>query len=242
MTHADAANAETNGDTNADAPDAADADATVANVCFFCAAESTGKCPDCGLVNFCSEDHFSFHKFGDICQPFEVHFGGPDVGRYLRATRDIKPFEIVVIDQATALGIFDDAKPICLACYEPIGDTGSTPCPSCRMPMCDDPQCLGSELHEPECKVLRNHQPEPISVSSDDVNPVYSLIGPLRARRWKSDPKLWKLLISLESHLEERRADFRWQWVVNRVVPVAKACGLSDEDIEELGKFKLVSN
>jgi hypothetical protein len=31
--------------------------------------------------------------------------------------------------------------------------------------------------------------------------------------------------------------DFRWNWVVNRVVPIAQACGLSDEDTQEIGQI-----
>ena len=209
--------------------------------CFYCGTEASEKCPDCNLVSFCSPDHFVHHKHEDKCQPFYVEFGGEDVGRFLRATRDIKPFETVLTDRALALGIFDDSKPICLSCYEKIGETGSVPCPFCRMPMCDDPKCLDSDRHKPECEVLRRHQPDPISISSDDVNPVYALIGPLRIRNWKlRDPVVWKEILSLASHVEERKKDLRWSWVLNKVVPIAKACGLSDEDIEELGEINQI--
>ena len=58
--------------------------------CFYCGIEAHSKCPDCGLVEFCCAQHFAHHKDEDRCQPFVVHFGGDDVGRFLRATRDIK--------------------------------------------------------------------------------------------------------------------------------------------------------
>jgi hypothetical protein len=33
--------------------------------------------------------------------------------------------------------------------------------------------------------------------------------------------------------------DFRWNWVVNRVVPIAQACGLSDEDTKDIGQIQI---
>lgn len=68
-------------------------------ICFYCSGDAPDKCPDCNLINFCSSDHLAHHKVDELCQPYVVHFGGEDVGRFLRATRDIKPFEIIVVDQ-----------------------------------------------------------------------------------------------------------------------------------------------
>ncbi len=116
------------------------------------------------------------------------------------------------------MGIFDDTKPICLTCFERIGENSSL-CPFCRMPMCNDPKCLDSEQHKPECEVLRRHGPEPISVSEDDVNPVYSLIGPLRLLRWKkTEPTIWKEILGLASHIEERRKEIRCQFKKSHVL------------------------
>jgi len=33
----------------------------------------------------------------------------------------------------------------------------------------------------------------------------------------------------------------RWQWVLDRVVPIAKACGLTDQETEEIGESYRVS-
>ena len=78
--------------------------------------------------------------------------------------------------------------------------------------------------------------PEPIKIDHEDVNPVYSLIGPLRILRWKSEPIIWKEILSLASHVEERKSDLRWGWVLNRVLPIAKACQMNDAELEEIGK------
>ena len=197
--------------------------------CFFCGTETTKKCPNCDSIHVCNDDHLGHHRDEDtgLCQPFAVRFGGNDVGRFCVATRDIKPFETVIIDRAVGLGIFDDSKPVCLTCYEPIRESGSVPCPFCRMPMCDDPKCLDSERHKPECKILRRHEPEPISVELDTVNPVYALIGPLRLFRWKSEPYIWNQIVGLEGHVEERKSDFREQYYKTFLADVLQAWKLT---------------
>ena len=52
------------------------------------------------------------------------------------ATRPIKAFEPVVLDQALAFGPCEHTKPRCLACLKLL-DEVSTVCPECNLPMCD---------------------------------------------------------------------------------------------------------
>jgi hypothetical protein len=67
---------------------------------------------------------------------------------------------------------------------------------------------------------------------------VYALIGPLRILRWKkADPGVWAEILKLSSHIEERRQDIRWSWIVNRLLPIAEECGVQKEDLDFLGKF-----
>jgi hypothetical protein len=40
------------------------------------------------------------------CQPFQVEHGGPEVGRFLRATRDIRPFEVVSVTRLANISSF----------------------------------------------------------------------------------------------------------------------------------------
>ena len=43
----------------------------------------------------------------------------PDLGRYLVATRDLKPGELVISETPLVLGPQAVTIPICLACYKP---------------------------------------------------------------------------------------------------------------------------
>ena len=54
------------------------------------------------------------------------------IGRILTATRDIKPFEIVIDDTALIYG--PKVTPVCLGCLGPI--SGDIVCSSCQWPMC----------------------------------------------------------------------------------------------------------
>ena len=59
-----------------------------------------------------------------------------EFGRYMVATRPIKAFEPVILDQALAFGPCEHTKPRCLACLKQLNDV-STVCPECNLPMCD---------------------------------------------------------------------------------------------------------
>ena len=58
--------------------------------CCFCCQPSDQVCPHCGLVYFCCEDHLFIHRPEDFCFPFRVE-ANEAVGRFIVATRDIKP-------------------------------------------------------------------------------------------------------------------------------------------------------
>ena len=60
------------------------------------------------------------HRSG-ACQPFELRTK-EGVGRYLVATRDIQPFEVILEDACVGWGPFVDLKIVCLACMQEIKD------------------------------------------------------------------------------------------------------------------------
>ena len=61
----------------------------VMDSCFFCGQPADNTCPHCGLVSFCSPEHFSFHRPKGRCFPFRVGFSEKR-GQHLVATRNIK--------------------------------------------------------------------------------------------------------------------------------------------------------
>ena len=62
----------------------------------------------------------NLHRSG-ACQPFELRTK-EGVGRYLVATRDIQPFEVILEDACVGWGPFVDLKIVCLACMQEIKD------------------------------------------------------------------------------------------------------------------------
>ena len=53
------------------------------------------------------------------------------VGRYLVASRDVKPLELVLWDTAAATGPCADSVPVCLECGDKVD--GSYHCPHCQV-------------------------------------------------------------------------------------------------------------
>merc|ERR1719474_888355 len=73
--------------------------------CFLCGDPASSCCEWCGLVYYCSHYHLSKHrpKTSDRCLPFAI-VASPDKGRYVVATRDIEPLELLIDDTAAAIG------------------------------------------------------------------------------------------------------------------------------------------
>ena len=96
--------------------------------CYYC-HESTGLQCQCGQ-HYCGDLHLKIHRPGQYCLPFRVAYSDT-VGRYLVASRDIKPLELVLWDTAAALGPCADSVPVCLECGDKVD--GSYQCPKCQV-------------------------------------------------------------------------------------------------------------
>ena len=78
------------------------------------------------------------------------------VGRYLVATRDIEPLELIIEDEPAVFGPNHDTGPACMECLIPTD--GSFLCPQCSLPLCG-PDCLDGPFHKPECQVFSKALP-----------------------------------------------------------------------------------
>ena len=211
--------------------------------CFLCTNPPVGKCDSCDFGEYCSQEHYEVHKTKDgFCQPFRMRYK-KGMGRCLETTRNVKAFEMVLQDTWGIWGTDNNSPTYCLACLANVEDITST-CSECNIPMCDNVECRNSEIHQLECEILRNHKPEKLVVKNG--HPVYALIAPLRIFRFKKDASNGQMeatrkfedIMSLESHLEERRRDQdRWDWVRYEVLPILKRCSLTEEDIEIIEKI-----
>merc|ERR1719273_2079917 len=82
-------------------------------------------------------------------------------GRYLVATRDISPLELVMTDQPCVVG-----PPV-------------TPCQGCQVPLCSS-SCQAGPRHKTECQVFQRMD---VKMELDDLNKnhlLYSVVFPLR--------------------------------------------------------------
>ena len=99
-------------------------------------------------------------------------------------------------------------------------------------------ECRNSEIHQPECQILRNHKPEKLLVTHEHA--VYALITPLRifslnqrgTNRLANYSDTFTDIMSLSSHLQEHKNDIqRWSRIENDVLPILRSCNLLESEI-----------
>ena len=97
--------------------------------CFYCETESNDQCELC----------LKAKRF-----PFEVR-KNDELGRYMVATRDIKPFETILEDEALAYGPSEFNPVCCLICLQAV-EKISKVCPHCNLPFCDSEVSFDNQL------------------------------------------------------------------------------------------------
>ena len=100
--------------------------------------------------------------------------------------------------------------------------------------VCKECQAGLATIHEPECLVFRQHQPEKLKVELDSTmpSPIYSLVVPLRVLSLREkDPARWKLALTLTSHLEESpNPNDKCQFIWATGMPILERCGMNEAD------------
>ena len=94
--------------------------------CFLCNAPCERKCPDCDTP-YCSEQHLKHHLVNledgrTVCMPFRIDHSDPAMGRHFVATRNIRPLELILMEDAAVVGPATKTKPLCLNCLQPATD------------------------------------------------------------------------------------------------------------------------
>ncbi|KAJ8936161.1 hypothetical protein NQ318_016485, partial [Aromia moschata] len=108
------------------------------------------------------------------------------LGRHLRATRDIKPGEIILQEPPLIWGPSQMTVPVCLGCGKAVNEKNSKPCFKCGWPVCNE-TCAKAPAHIPECRY---------TVSRGE-------------RQFLSE--VWKKIDNLQSHCEERRGTQKYE-------------------------------
>nr|XP_023028068.1 protein msta-like [Leptinotarsa decemlineata] len=180
--------------------------------CAVCQKPAGHKCGGCHNVYYCSKEHqksgWKSHK--KQCRPFKIT-SNDILGRFLKATKDIKPGEIVLQENPLIWGPSQTTVPVCLGCCKFITTKNSRPCTKCGWPVCSD-VCEKAPSHIPECRytVLRGDK---VSITNFGiVHPTYQCITVLRLLYQKQFlPEVWKKLELLESHCEQRKGTQKYE-------------------------------
>ena len=84
--------------------------------CWLCAEPAETPCEDCDRVHFCGPGHRDLHRQrGGTCRPFTVR-RSDSVGRFMVATRDIEPLEIILEERPLVMGPCRDGNLVCVEC------------------------------------------------------------------------------------------------------------------------------
>ncbi|XP_049803432.1 SET domain-containing protein SmydA-8-like [Schistocerca nitens] len=136
------------------------------------------------------------------------------MGRYLVASRDLQPGDLVMREKALVVGPCHDSPPLCLGCYKRFDaeNRGDYRCPGCAWPLCG-PQCAGrgQELGHSaaECAAMSAHGTArrlPAPLASPGARLYYGAVAALRCLLLKAAaPARWRTLLTMEAHNELRR-------------------------------------
>ncbi|XP_069163542.1 uncharacterized protein [Procambarus clarkii] len=172
--------------------------------CAECQKPATIVCGGCWQLGFCARDHqiTGWVKHRPKCRPWRIGCSS-ELGRFMVATRDIAPGELLLEDKPLLLGPKMLTEPVCLGCYRPLSN-GDHQCRGCGFPICGS-QCEGTDDHEAECKAVRDSGiPVKVSVYGD-INSMYECITPVRILALRdTDPSVWNKMMALESNSEMR--------------------------------------
>ena len=87
----------------------------IGHYCWLCGEPADSSCEDCAGVHFCGPGHSELHAQQGGCRPFTVR-RGHSVGRFMVATRDIAPLEIILEERPLVTGPCRDGSLVCVEC------------------------------------------------------------------------------------------------------------------------------
>lgn len=131
--------------------------------------------------------------------------------RYLAASRDIKPGEVILKEKPLVVGPRVDSDPVCLACYKPLPLNQQPRCSLCLVaPVCGV-HCERSGAHtDTECNILKEAARKDDLVLSEHSQIVLPLRCLSQLQNSPTDSK-WMSFLELESHEEKRRGTLIWR-------------------------------
>jgi len=182
-------------------------------LCYLCNCEIEDSFGEFSCSNheetrhFCGELHFSYHKHDtDTCLPWSI-FSSPQYGRYLVASRDIQPGELILKEDCICWGPNHELEEcVCVECLNLIPDYEQEKvrwCENCKLPLCLN-HCQSHPTHDIECKIVASYRSKE-NCDNDDFTSWYSIIEIIRCQHLlKSRKDIKSLLSNLMDHNSER--------------------------------------
>lgn len=131
------------------------------------------------------------------------------MGRYLVASRDLRPGEIIMTVDPLVVGPPQGCQPLCLGCYKKLHlEENAYRCEGCGWPQCGlGCQGRGTEYghSDAECRVYQSVRPKLLTADASALTPLYLAVVPLRCLLLQSDPDRWRTLLTMEAHNDIRR-------------------------------------
>lgn len=192
-------------------------------VCAVCSVPAKSRCSNCNQAHYCSKEHQKHHwkQHKHDCHPFKVE-KNEKLGRCLIATRDIKPYEVILKEGYVVRGPSQNTQPVCLGCLNAVDEAAHVDCERCGWPLCS-PTCQHIAEHSSECNLLHSAG-NTVSINyfnGSEPHPMYQCVSPIRSLLLKDvAPKKWQQLNELESHQNLRRGSAQWK---NDVEGIAKS-------------------
>ena len=142
------------------------------------------------------------------------------LGNHLVAATNIKEGEIILQESPLVVGPAQQTLPVCLSCYTPVD--GSYKCPRSGWPL-KGPECARAVAKNPEVVIPSQCDAQFEIEDYDQYSYMYECIIVLRALLLqRTNPTKYKALMSMESHMEERRGTEIWKRTQENVVDVMK--------------------
>jgi hypothetical protein len=166
--------------------------------CFVCEKSAPIECQHCHQAWFCSQEHLKeLHRPQDQCFPIKV-VSSEVVGRYLVATRDLAPLDLILSDTASPSGPLHESSRQCLSCNKDLVELGTedaTICEDCGLPFCSI-ECQGDSIHRSQECALFTRRGLQFDSSQKD-HPIYKvpiLIVPSKGQYFPPSTSFCRLL------------------------------------------------
>ncbi|XP_034111151.1 SET domain-containing protein SmydA-8 [Drosophila albomicans] len=182
------------------------------NPCAVCETPTKNNCSNCNQVSYCSvqhqKQHWKAHK--PNCHPFKIAHNEL-LGRHLVATRNIKPYEIILKEAPLVRGPAQISAPVCMGCLNSIEANDHIDCDKCGWPLCG-PECQALDEHKAECQLTQDRGQKVNVHEFNGPHPLYTCVSTVRCLLInETSPENAEKFKQLESLEHTRRGSNQWK-------------------------------